>query len=210
MTNPIIIVGAKGLGKVALDIFQSHEVIVYGFLDDDKSLHNTEINLISVLGSTDDETYLKIIGNSCDVFVASDENSVRRKLVAMFQEDYKTMPVNAIHAQASIASTASIGHGNLMNVGVILASHAFLGNHNIIHTGVIIDYDAEIANFVQIGAGSIVNAGVQISENAFIGSGVTIIAGVKVGANARIGAGSVVIKDVAAKATVFGNPAQAV
>ena len=59
MINPVVIFGAKGLGKTALDIFKSNDVVVYCFLDDDVSLHGTEIEEVSVLGATDDDGYLK-------------------------------------------------------------------------------------------------------------------------------------------------------
>jgi acetyltransferase-like isoleucine patch superfamily enzyme len=47
-----------------------------------------------------------------------------------------------------------------------------------------------------------------VKRGASIGSGVTILGGITIGENAVIGAGSVVTKDVAANATVAGNPAK--
>ena len=46
-----------------------------------------------------------------------------------------------------------------------------------------------------------------IRKGASIGSGATILANVTIGENALVGAGSIVTKDVAAGATVVGNPA---
>ena len=47
-----------------------------------------------------------------------------------------------------------------------------------------------------------------IEDDASIGSGATILCGVRVGKGAMVGAGAVVTKDVAAGATVVGNPAR--
>jgi acetyltransferase-like isoleucine patch superfamily enzyme len=47
-----------------------------------------------------------------------------------------------------------------------------------------------------------------IKRGASIGSGVTLLGGITVGENAIVGAGSVVTQDVAANATVAGNPAR--
>ena len=47
-----------------------------------------------------------------------------------------------------------------------------------------------------------------VKRGASIGSGATILCGVTIGENAVIGAGAVVTKDVAAGATVAGNPAR--
>jgi UDP-2-acetamido-3-amino-2,3-dideoxy-glucuronate N-acetyltransferase len=46
-----------------------------------------------------------------------------------------------------------------------------------------------------------------VKQGASIGSGSIILGGITIGEGAMIGAGSVVTKDVAAGATVFGNPA---
>ncbi len=207
MENPVIIFGAKGLGKVALDIFLSNDVIVYCFLDDDTSLHNKEINDISVLGSTDDESLLKMLGKKCEAFIATDDNKLKASLVDMLVEDRKVMPVNAFHKNISIAPSALIGHGNMFNAGAVVSSNVKIDNYCIIGSNTVIDYDAQLSDMVQVGAGSVIGSNVKIGKGAFIGSGVTVVAGVTIGKNARIGAGSVVIAEVKDGETVFGNPA---
>lgn len=210
MENPVIIFGAKGLGRVALDIFQSNNVVVYGFLDDDKKLHNTEILDISVLGDTDDDGFLKLIGKKCEAFIAVDDNKIRRHLVQMLLDRRKVMPVNAIHRHAYIAPSSLISHGNLISAGVVINSAAKVGNHCILHANTVIDYEVTVGDLVQVGTGSIIGSGATIEDGAFIGSGVTIVSGITIGKNARIGAGSVVIENVKAGTTVFGNPAKAI
>jgi sugar O-acyltransferase (sialic acid O-acetyltransferase NeuD family) len=208
MDNPVIIFGAGSLGKAALEIFQSNGVIVYCFLDDDKSLHGKEINDISILGSTDDDGYLKLIGKKCEAFVALDENKYRQGVVKMLNERRHVMPVNAVHKSAIISVSAVIGHGNFINGGVKVGAAAKIGQHCILHTNAVLDHEAELEDFVQLGAGSIVNSGAKVGRNAFIGSGAIVVSGVSIGKNARIGAGSVVISDVKDGETVFGNPAK--
>jgi len=210
MNNPVIILGATGLGPVALDIFASNGVVVYGFLEDNEKLHKTEIGEVPVLGSTDDEGFLKLIGKKCEAFVAVDDNKYRKSLVEMLNEVRHVMPVNAVHARAVISEKAAIGHGNLISAGAILNTNAQVGNHTIIHANALIDYNAQVDDFAQIGAGSVIGAGAKIEEGAFIGSGAIVVAGITVGKNARVGAGSVVIETVPARATVFGNPAKSV
>lgn len=51
---------------------------------------------------------------------------------------------------------------------------------------------------------------VRIGDNVWIGGGAIILPGVTIGDDAIIGAGAVVTRDVAAGATVVGNPARAV
>lgn len=49
---------------------------------------------------------------------------------------------------------------------------------------------------------------IRIGANVWIGGGAIIVPGVTIGSDAIIGAGSVVTRDVAAGATVMGNPAR--
>jgi UDP-2-acetamido-3-amino-2,3-dideoxy-glucuronate N-acetyltransferase len=48
-----------------------------------------------------------------------------------------------------------------------------------------------------------------VEDGATIGSGATVLGGVTIGAGSTVGAGAVVTQDVAAGATVVGNPARA-
>tara|TARA_B100000900_G_scaffold163469_1_gene138791 strand:- start:68 stop:706 length:639 start_codon:yes stop_codon:yes gene_type:complete len=207
MEKPVIIFGAKGIAKSVLEIFQSNQITVYGFLDDDKSTHQKVINDIPVLGLTDDNRFMKLIGNKCEAFIAYDDYKIRFHLTEMIIKSRKTMPVNAIHEKAFVVKSADIGHGNFINSGSIIGSGSVIGQHCIIHSSVIVEQDVVIEDFVQIGAGSIINAGAIIEKKTFIGSGVVIIGGISIGEGASIGAGSVVIANVAKKETVFGNPA---
>ncbi len=210
MDNPVIIFGAGGLGRAALEIFQSNDVMVYGFLDDNEEMHNTEIDTVTVLGKTEDDGFLKLIGKKCEAFIAVDDNKLRKSLTKLIVDRRKMMPVNAHHPATVMASSASLGHGNFINAAVILGAGAQIGNHCLLHTGAVVDHNCMVGDYVQIGAGTVLNADVVVEEGAFLGSGVTVVSGVKIGKNARIGAGSVVIQDVQKGETVFGNPAQVV
>jgi sugar O-acyltransferase (sialic acid O-acetyltransferase NeuD family) len=207
MEKPVIILGAKGIAHPALEIFNSNQVIVYGFLDEDQSLYGTEINNVPILGNTEDEGFLKLIGKKTEAFVAVDDVKYRKFLVEMLLENRKVQPVNAIHERAYVSTDAAMGHGNFINASVTIGAAAKVGSHCIFHTGAIIDHKAVIGDFVQIGAGSIINAEATVEEGAFIGSGVTVVGGVTIGKGARVGAGSVVIASVGKNETVFGNPA---
>ena len=208
--QPVIIFGAGGLGKAALDIFQSNGVIVYCFLDDEETLHNTEVNEVSVMGNTEDHGYLKFIGKKCDAFVAINDRKVRSSYFKMLIEQRKVMPTNALHQRATISSNAYLSYGIFANAGVVVGSFAKIEQGCILHTNAVIDYEATLGKFVHVGAGSVVHAGAEVEDDVFIGAGATIAGPVNIGKGARIGAGSVVVEPVPAGATVFGNPAKPV
>lgn len=210
MKNPVIIFGAGTLGRAALALFNQNSVAVYGFLDDDERLHGREIDHVTVLGSTDDDGYLKLIGKKCDAFVAIEETVVRMKIVKMLNERRKVMPVNAFHTHISMASSAVWSHGNFVDAGVTIGTGVKTGSHTVIRAGVTIDSEAILGDYVQLGPGSVISSGVQIEDEAFIGAGAVVVSGVHIKKGARVGAGSVVITDVDEGETVFGNPARKV
>jgi sugar O-acyltransferase (sialic acid O-acetyltransferase NeuD family) len=208
MENPVIIFGANYLGRIAKEIFESNEVVVYGFLDDNKKLHSTELDEAVVLGSTDDDDFLKLIGKKCEAFVAVDENKLRRSIVRMLLEERHIQPVNATHKHALLSPKAEIGHGNFFDTGFTSGPGSKIGSHCLLHAKSHVGAESVLGDFVQIGTGTIINPGVIIEDEVFIGSGSTVVAGVTIGKGARIGAGSVVITSVKPGETLFGNPAQ--
>lgn len=210
MDNPVIIFGANSLGRAAKEIFESNGNVVYGFLDDNKKLHNTELDNVVVLGSTDDDGFLKLIGKKCEAFVATDEIKLRKATVKMLQEVRHVQPVNGVHPSVIIAGTATMGHGNFIDQGAKIGPGVTLGNHGIVQAGAIVGAEVKVGDFVQIGMGSIMNPGVELEDEVFIGSGAVIVSGITIGKGARVGAGSVVVGPVKAGETVFGNPAQKV
>lgn len=210
MDNPVIIFGANALGRAAKEIFENNGNVVYGFLDDDKKLHQKELDNAVILGSTDDDGFLKLIGKKCEAFVATDDIKLKKNLTEMLNDVRHVQPVNAIHNQGSLGNHVELGHGNLIDQGARIGAGVKLGSHCIIQANVVIGVGADIGDYVNIGAGSIIGSGVTIEEESFIGAGVTVVADITIGKRARVGAGSVVIGQVKANETVFGNPAQKV
>lgn len=210
MENPVLIFGANPFGRAVKEIFESNQVVVYGFLDDNKKLHNTEIDDVVVLGSPDDDGFLKLIGKKCEAFVAIDDMALRKNLVKMLNEVRHVQPVNATHRLASLSPKGTIGFGNSFDVGFSSGPGSTIGSHCSFGAGSHIGAECVIGDFVQVGPGAVLNAGVVVENDVFIGSGAVIVSGVTLGKGARIGAGSVVIGQVKAGSTLFGNPAQPV
>ena len=210
MINPVIILGAKEIGLMALEIFVSNNIVVYCLLDEDTKEHQKEYGDAVVMGSWDDEGFLKLIGKKCDAFVAVENLKERKFLAEMLEENRKVRPVNAIHRQAIISASAKLGDGNLINAGTIIGTKANIANYVLIQNGVVVEALAEVEDFVHVCSGAIIGQGAVIEQGAFIGSGAIVVPGVRVGKNARVGAGSLVAANVKSGKTVFGNPANEV
>lgn len=206
--NPVIIIGASGLGKAALDIFKSQDILVYCFLDGDEELHGAEIGEVSVMGSPSDSGFLKHIGKKCDAFVAIEDHDARQKAVTMLKDKRKAMPVNAIHKDSSISSSAFLGYGNFINAGARIGYDATVPQNCIIHSNAVLEHNVKLEDFVSVGSGAIIGSGAKIGKGAFIGSGAIISSNVIVGENAQVAPGSLVMTEVKANTTVFGMPAK--
>ena len=210
MKEGVIVIGVNGLTKVALAILQKDGFMIYGILDHDQQLHNTQLGDIPILGSIADEQYTSLIGSACDVFTTLPTNKVKKQFASLLAEQYTTKPINAIHPATVIVHTALVGHGNLINDYVSIGPDIIVGNYCIIHPHVTIMQDTVIKDFVEIGAGSVLGAGSIIEEDVFIGPGSTIIGGVTIKKGASIGAGSVVLGNVKENDILLGNPAKSI
>ncbi len=206
---PVIIIGVNPFGLEVAHIFQKNDVVVYGFLDDDPKKKDTSIGEIPVLGTADDESYFKLIGKNCGVFVALENPTERKKMIELILEEREIKPVNAIHPTANIADVKSLAYGVFIGSGAQILPETKLGDHVIIGSGAIIETGAQIADYTSIGAGSVIGKEAIIENNAYVGIHSTIVGSVKVGKGATVGAGSVVIENVSASKRVFGNPAKA-
>ena len=206
---PVIIIGVNPFGLEVAHIFEKNDIVVYGFLDDDPKKKDTSIGEIPVLGPADDESYFKLIGKNCGVFVALENPTERKKMIELILEEREVKPVNAIHPTANIADVKSLAYGVFIGSGAQVLPETKLGDHVIIGSGAIVETGAQIADFASIGAGSVIGKEAIIENNAYVGIHSTIVGSVKVGKSATVGAGSVVIENVAASKRVFGNPAKA-
>ncbi len=207
--NPILIIGTGPEGRLALDIFNASDVLVYSFLSDKKTEEGQQINDVGIFGSIDNPNAKKVLLEAnVDVFVA-EGNPVDRKRLQLVVSELTGKPgVNAFHPLGFISPYAKIGFGNLMSAGFALHANAEIGDSNFFHSHVSIEPDTQIGNYCTFNSGVKIGSNVVIGDEVFIGTGAIIHPGVKIGNHAMIGAGSVVLKSVAAGKTVFGNPAK--
>ncbi len=115
--------------------------------------------------------------------------------------------VRAVHPGASIATSAQLGDGCIVNAGAVIQPYARIGQGVMVHANAVVEHDAHVAGFANIGPGAALTGWVEIGEHAVIFTGAAVLPGVAVGAGATVAAGAVVRDDVAAGATVAGVPA---
>lgn len=201
----VLLIGASGLAReVASAMADSHWNVV-GILDDDASLHGSQISGVDVIGglnmtSERDELLLICLGSG-----SSRRKVVDRLAVAGVSVDrYATF----IDATARIPSTVTMGPGSIVLAGCVLTADLSVGRHVVLMPLVVLTHDDIVEDFVTIAAGVSVGGYAVLAEESYLGMNCSVRQRITVGKAAVVGMGSVVVKDVPAGETWVGIPAR--
>ena len=121
-------------------------------------------------------------------------------------EDYSIL----MHKNGSVASTVKLGHGVILNPGVVLAPFAQIGNLVTVNRNVSVGHHSTLSDFCTLHPGVNIAGHCNISSGVTIGMGTNVIDGVSIGENTIVGAGSLVTKDLPDNVVAFGSPAKVV
>jgi sugar O-acyltransferase (sialic acid O-acetyltransferase NeuD family) len=191
------IYGAGGHGKVVLDAMQSAGMDCAAFIDDKEISSWMGLSIIKATAlKLNTEIRLHLAVGSCK----AREDIAGRLINAQY--------FNAYHPTAVIAKTAQIGFGTFLAAQAVVAPDVKIGNHCIVNHAAVVDHDCNIGDFTHIAPQSSLGGGVTIGKCVLVGAGAIILPGVTIADYAIIGAGAVVTQNVAAGATVVGNPAK--
>lgn len=112
-----------------------------------------------------------------------------------------------VHPTASIAKSASLGPGSLVNTRGVVASNTILGRHVLVNRGATLGHDGVYEDFCTVGPGVTTGGMVHVMPGAFLGIGSVILPGVTIGRDAVVAGGAVVTRDVPDATMVAGVPA---
>jgi sugar O-acyltransferase (sialic acid O-acetyltransferase NeuD family) len=200
----IYIVGAGAHGRVVLDILRDSNQTGVQFADDDESLWGLAVNGAAVVSLQD---ALARAAGSVGFVVSVGKPAVRLELCQRIQERGHTL-VNAIHPQAVVEPSATIGVGNMISAQAVVNSNARLGNAVVVNTAAVVEHDAVVEDGVSISPVACLGGRVTVGRGAFIAIGARIMARVHIGPGSIVGAHSLVLEDVPSNTLVFGSPAR--
>lgn len=203
MHERLVIIGAKGHGKVVADIAErsgKYQSIV--FLDDDETLE--ESMGIPVVGKTSE-----IVRNasSSDVFVAIGNVEYRNYFMEKLEAIHAKIPV-LIHPQAVLGANVIIGVGTVVMAGAVINPDVKIGKGCIINTCTSIDHDCAVGDYAHVAVGSHLAGTVTVGERTWIGAGAIVKNNVCICSDCVIGAGAVVVKNITKAGTYVGIPAK--
>lgn len=202
--------GAGGHSKVIIEILNLiGQYKVIGLLDRDPELEGKKFQGAEILG--DDSLLPQLAEQGVKFFfvgLGSTGNAEPRKFLFEKARGLNLEPVDVIHPQAVISTTAQVGRGAQIMANAVVNPSAQIGINSIINTGAIIEHDCILGDHVHIATGARLASSVKVGNMAFIGAGATVRQLIEIGDGAMVGAGAVVVKDVPAGHTVVGNPAK--
>jgi len=206
----LIIIGAGGLGRealeIALDIQQEDPFVewrVKGFITDIPGDFAEKDTLgYEIIG---DIANHEITENNVYAFAIADIE-FKRKITDEFLRKGAHF-VNLVHPSAYIGPTAKIGLGNIIAQNAVITSNVNIGNFVRFGANTVVGHDVLIGDYSTISGNCSINGWVILGKGVFIGGNAVVSPKSKIGNNAKIGTGSVVINNVKPGITVFGNPA---
>lgn len=203
MHDNLMLIGAKGHGKVVADIAKhAGRYKSIAFLDDDPSLK--ESLGFPVIGKSG-EAYKYIA--SCDFFVAIGNAMVRRKLLGQLWANGAEIAV-LVHPRAVVGENVSIGAGSVIMAGAVVNPDTRIGKGCIVNTCASVDHDCVIGDYVHIAVGAHLAGAVNVGENTWIGAGVIVKNNLNICKDCMLGVGAVAVKDIEAPGVYIGIPAK--
>lgn len=214
MSTRLVVVGAGGFGREALDVIQAinrqssdHSFDLLGVVDDDPStasLDRLMVRGVPYLGTV--ETWLS--GDSrAEYLIAVGRPSARRTLAGLFEASGRE-PATAIHPSAIIGTAGVIGRGSIICSGVEVSTNVRLGAHVHLNPSVTIGHDVVLGDYVSVNPAATVSGDCSIGDSAVLGAASVILQGLTVGDGAVVGACACVVRNVALQSVVKGVPAR--
>lgn len=214
-TQPVVILGAGGYAGVVYEILsQQPELRVIGCTD--KALGISERTVgegvrLPILGDDDALPGLarQHPGLSAVLALGPDLMDVRAQLIQTLMR-LGIEPRTAIHPQAIVSRTATLGAGTVVRAGAAISDAVQLGPHGMVGLASSIDHHTAIGANVYVGQGARVSTYVEVEDQVVIEMGASINSRVKIGRGARITGGAFVNTDIPELAVVVGVPGRVV
>lgn len=202
----IIIVGAGGFGREAVDIINAINKVemtwrIKGFIDDNlHALDNIRCKY-SIIGTISEWT-----PSEDETFVMGVASPTTKEKIATKLLERGAKFTTLIHPGAQISEEAIIGSGSVIGGRSSIGDCAEIGKFVNV-AGSMVGQDSVIGDFsTTTGFANIVSA--RLGRGVMVGSHAVILNRIKVGDYAVVGVGSIVVKNVKAGLKVFGYPAK--
>jgi UDP-perosamine 4-acetyltransferase len=209
---PVVVIGFGGHGQVVADALRAcgRELIAVTELAPEQCAPSKmQVEIIR-----DDEVLKRFTPESVELALGLgsiwpvDANAIRRRVVNSFVSlGYRFTGFR--HPAAWISEYASIAPTAQVHAGAVVQTGASIGEHCIINTRASIDHDGVIDRYCHIGPGVTLSGNVHLGEGTHVGTGACVIQGITMGKECFVAAGATVVKSVHDGVFLKGTPAKA-
>lgn len=203
----VFVYGAGGHGKVVANILVcSNTAGLTGFIDDRGDLQGTTVLGLPVLGNG---SWLQATALSSPVVVVLGvgENSARQ-LLARRCMSWKIDILTAIHPNATVARTATVGPGTVVMARAVINPGANVGAGAVINSAAVVEHDVEVGDFAHVAPNATMGGGSRLGALSLLGMGAVLLQRITVGEQSFIGAGAVVTRNIPNGVVAVGIPAR--
>ena len=182
----VVIVGAGGFGRVALDVLLSggDGDRTLGFYDDAHAVLPGRIRGYPVLGDVEMLKSMLSV-EPAHVVVAITDNEARLRVANTLRRlggEFFT----PLHPLAHISDAAVVGDGSVVAAGAVVHPDASVGSHCFIGPGAVVDRDVEVGAGAWVSAGAVVGPGARVGARAELGANASIGRKAEVEAGAQV------------------------
>lgn len=204
--QPLLLVGGGGHCVSCVDVIEQMGVYTIVGIVDTADKVGTQLMGYPYIGT--DADLQSLVQQYKNAFVTMGQlktNTLRKSLVQKLLEYDAHIP-NLISPRAHVASSASIGRGNIIMHDVLINAQAKIGDFCILNSKCLVEHDCEVGSYSHLATGAILNGAVQLGSDCFVGSGATVIQSIKIGANSVIGAGVTIKQNISSNSLIKVAP----
>ncbi|MCD4782349.1 MAG: NeuD/PglB/VioB family sugar acetyltransferase [Candidatus Eremiobacteraeota bacterium] len=201
----VVIIGAGEYSRVILEILQMDDKISpVGFIDDNKSLHNSEISGVKVLGGS--EILQDLPGMGISHFIVS--VGVPKVRADLFNRCLGSgmSATSAIHPRACISESAVIEEGAVIEAFAVIAVNCRVERGVFVTQNCSVSHDCVLREFCHLAPGSHLGGSVIVGRGSLVGVGVSVAPHLEIGENVIITPGTSIDRTIHAGSVVEGVP----
>jgi UDP-N-acetylbacillosamine N-acetyltransferase len=200
-TRFVFLFGYSGHAYVVIESLLDAGYEIKGYFDFRKAERNPyDLEYFGYEGEADVKM---IVGNNL-VFPSIGENSVRKKLIGLF-DNLELNQFVAIDPSANVSKTAYLNYSTYIGKNVTVNAQAEIGKGVILNTSCIIEHECKVSEYVHIAPGAVLCGNVYVGADSFVGANSVVKQNLKISEGNVVGAGSVVVSDVKEKGIWVGN-----
>jgi len=210
--NRLVIIGGGGQARVLIEAINAsaNPPQFCGLLDSDRSLWQTKVGGVTVLGG-DDQLQTLRDQHECDSFavaIGGIRNFELRKILFNKACDAGLRPWTVRHPSCECSVSAEIAAGCQLLTRCVVNTGAIVQQNVIINTAAVVEHDCNIEEHTHIAPQACLAGGVHVGTETHIGTGATVMENLSIGSRTIIGAGAVVVTDVPDDSVFVGVPAR--